>query len=398
MDDLSIRARTVLDDARRPAGHRVPNRDVYPHQWLWDSAFHAIALTTLGDRRGAIEELEALFSAQTATGFVPHMTYHEDPEGALDLWGQRGRSTITQPPMYGHALAALGPVISEEDPLRPRLNDLVERAIAGLNWLGGNRRASAECSQMVICHPWESGCDDSPRWDAWMPEGRYDRVRWAREKSELVRTLVDDPLADVGAAVWNSRFAVADAGFTALFAFNCRELSSAFGLPDLEAMAARSSRDLEELWDDERGTWTSRPLAPDDGVARRWSCRARTPDGLLGVLVSTSVTHVGRVFEQLADPAAFAARYGPSGRAVTESGFDPDVYWRGPAWPQLTYLLYVGARRHGRHDLANRMATAATSAVLRNNFAEFWNPFTGLAGTAAAPQTWATIAVAMDEA
>jgi hypothetical protein len=208
-----------------------------------------------------------------------------------------------------------------------------------------------------------------------------------------VRTLVDDPLGDGGAAVSNPAFSVADAGFTALFAFNCHELSVSFDVPELEQWATSSSRDLERLWDDQRGTWASRPLSQDEGERR--SCHARTPDGLLGVLVSESQVHVDRVFEQLEDPAAFATPYGPSGRAVHEAGFEPDVYWRGPAWPQMSYLIYLGARRHGRLSLANRLSHATADAVLANNFAEFWNPITGDAAAAAAPQTWATIAVAM---
>jgi hypothetical protein len=395
--NLVERAQSILDNAQRPAGHRVPNVDIYPHQWLWDSSFHAIALATLGDRLGAIEELEALFSAQTQTGFVPHMTYHEGPERALELWGHLGRSTITQPPMYGHALAVLGNVVASSDPLRPRVEALVERAVAGLMWLGRNRLVSETCAQVVICHPWESGCDDSPRWDAWMPRARYDRAAWAKEKSELVRTLVDDPLADVGASVSNPRFEVADAGFTALFAFNCRELSAVFDVTSLRDLATQSSRDLDEMWDEALGTWASRPLAPDDNAELRMSCRARTTDGLLGVLVSQSSAHVERTFAQLEDPSAFAAPYGPNGRAVEETGFEPDVYWRGPVWPQLSYLLYVAARRHGRIELAQRLARATTTAVLANNFAEYWNPFTGLAEAASAPHTWATIAVAMHD-
>ena len=396
-DSLAQRATAILENAQRPAGHRVPNVETYPHQWLWDSSFHAIALTTLGDRVGAVEELEALFSAQTRHGFVPHMTYHDDPDQALDLWGHFGRSTITQPPMYGHALAELGRCVGRRDPLRPRVDALVASAVKGLIWLARHRFVDDACAQVVIYHPWESGCDDSPRWDAWMPGGRYDRVAWASKKCELVRSLVDDPLADAGASIANAHFAVADAGFTALFAFNCAELSATFDLPNLRSFASRSSYDLDRLWDEPLGTWVSRPIAPDDSVDKRRSCRARTTDGLLGVLVSQSSDHVNRVFEQLEDPSAFGAPYGPMGRASQESGFDPDVYWRGPVWPQLSYLFYVAARRHGRHELARRLARATTAAVLANNFAEYWNPYTALAESACKPQTWATIAVAMND-
>ena len=40
-------------------GYSYPNQHVYPHLWLWDSCFHAIAWATLDDER-AVRELEAV--------------------------------------------------------------------------------------------------------------------------------------------------------------------------------------------------------------------------------------------------------------------------------------------------------------------------------------------------
>src|SRR5207302_7704535 len=53
-------------------GFTMPNRRKYPWQWLWDSCFHAIAWSALGDAR-CREELECLFSLQLSSGFLPHM-------------------------------------------------------------------------------------------------------------------------------------------------------------------------------------------------------------------------------------------------------------------------------------------------------------------------------------
>src|SRR2546429_6425119 len=87
-------------------GFTMPNRRKYPWQWLWDSCFHAIAWSALGDGR-CRTELESLFSLQLPNGFLPHMGYQTDPARSLALWHSEGHSDITQPPMYGHALSVL---------------------------------------------------------------------------------------------------------------------------------------------------------------------------------------------------------------------------------------------------------------------------------------------------
>ena len=73
------RARAVLDAHWRPGGYTVPNATVYPHQWLWDSCFHAIAWAHLGVAERATRELTNVFARQDDDGFVPHMTYWRSP-------------------------------------------------------------------------------------------------------------------------------------------------------------------------------------------------------------------------------------------------------------------------------------------------------------------------------
>src|SRR5919199_1405606 len=96
-----------------------PAPSLYPHQWSWDSAFIALGLAHLDDRRAA-QELETLFSGQWATGKLPHIIFNPDAppksyfpdaerwnSSALseDAPSERQTSGLCQPPV--HAIAVL---------------------------------------------------------------------------------------------------------------------------------------------------------------------------------------------------------------------------------------------------------------------------------------------------
>ncbi|GAB3715977.1 MGH1-like glycoside hydrolase domain-containing protein [Mariniluteicoccus flavus] len=95
--DIPGRALTVLDTHWMPdRGWTVPHPATYPHLWLWDSAFHAIAWARLGDER-AVPELEALLGGQLDGGTVPHMRYGDAGPDTF-LGPLPDRSSLTQPP------------------------------------------------------------------------------------------------------------------------------------------------------------------------------------------------------------------------------------------------------------------------------------------------------------
>ncbi len=160
-------AEAVLAGHWRRPGFCVPNATSYPWQWLWDSCFHAVCWSRLGHPDRARTELANALSQQSADGFVPHMTYwsdrgRPDDDTHAEFWGRRGTSSITQPPMYGHAVAELVRRGVDVDA------DVVDRARRGLRFLLESRVRDG--IGPIIVHPWESGCDDSPRWDAWLAD------------------------------------------------------------------------------------------------------------------------------------------------------------------------------------------------------------------------------------
>jgi len=360
--DLADACRRVLSDAWDPAGYTAPSPERYPWQWLWDSCFHAVVWAELGDER-CVVELDRLLSSSDATGFVPHVLYapHESPHAAF--WGRPDASSITQPPMHGHALAELvrrGVDVPER---------LLSASAAALRFLLDVRRRHSS-GLVRLCHPWESGADDSPRWDAWYGSDPY------RMKGELLAACLRSA---TGAPIDNPAFDVAPASFNALVAFNALELTSVTGDSALAAAATEVVELLSGRWSEELRTWV------DAGGSS-----VRTLDPLVGALVLPRT----EVFDDLVDASAYGGRCGPAGVHRSEPTFDPGSYWRGSSWPQLTYLLWVAARRAGRADVASSLRASMLRGVEASAFAEHWHPDDGSA-RGACPQSWATLALVM---
>ncbi|MGH3426672.1 MAG: MGH1-like glycoside hydrolase domain-containing protein, partial [Mycobacteriales bacterium] len=148
----------------------------YPHQWSWDAAFVAVGWAHLDVKR-AFVELENLFAAQWSTGMVPHIVF--DPTADADAyfpgptrWAcgispnapTHGSATsgICQPPV--HAIAAARIWEKADANTKPQLKRLYPRLLRWHRYLMTQR--DPERSGLIsIYHPWESGTDNSPRWD-----------------------------------------------------------------------------------------------------------------------------------------------------------------------------------------------------------------------------------------
>ena len=376
----------TLDAHWRPPGFACPNAERYPWMWLWDSCFHAIVWSALDRPDRAVSELRAALAGQDPhSGFVPHMAYFgassADATEAATFWGTGdGSSTvlssITQPPMYGHAVAELTRRGLEVPP------DVVSAAVAGLRFLLADRRRHGS-GLIELVHPWESGCDDSPRWDD-VVTGPWSIASWRETKGSLLDTIDRGPS---GAPIANDGFAVASIGFNALVAFNASELASAVDGSvgaELRHAASTLTEAIDGRWLASQRTWV------DAGPTESGSGRCRTADALLPLLVVLRAEAV----EELADPAAFGAPFGPRGVHLAEPVRDPRSYWRGPAWPQLSYLLWLAATRHGQSALADRIALGTSAAAERTGLAEYWDGDTGTGG-GAVPQSWTALALLM---
>ena len=361
----------------REPGFTVPNATTYPWQWLWDSCFCALVWADLGEPDRGVQELRSAVAHQGATGFVPHVTYWSDPDVLSGFWGRSGTSCITQPPMLGHAVAELvrrGVAVPD---------DLVDAAVRAVRFLLRDRRRSPG-GLVEIVHPWESGADDSPRWDSLLGGGaeRTD-LAWYERKGQLVGAIRFD---EAGAPVANDEAGVGSVAFSALVAWNAAELAQLTGDDPLAAEARTLASSLSARWDADLRTWV------DDGPTAGGSGRVRTLEALLPALVDPDPGHVGAALDALVEPTAHGATYGPTGVHRAEPCFAPATYWRGPAWPQLTYLLWCAARHAERADVAAALVRSLTGGAVRSGLAEYWHPDTAAPG-GAVPQSWTGLAL-----
>ncbi len=364
----------VMEANWRAEGYTCPNRDRYPWQWLWDSCFHSIVWAHAGDER-ALTELASCFAGQLPGGFVPHMAYPSDPDHHAGFWGRRGWSSITQPPMFGHALAELA-----RRGIDPP-GELIERAGRGLWFLLEQRRRSP-AGLVEVVHPWESGADDSPRWDDLMGGADIDAAKRRSVKGALLDAVLR---ASDGAAVANDECRVGAVSFSSLVAFNCAELAWLTGDRAIGAAGGELAESVSARWINESATWA------DDGTTASGSGRARTLEALTATLVDPDRRHVDVALATLVDDAAHGARYGPTGVHRGEPTYQPTAYWRGSSWPQLSYLLWLAATRHGAVEVAERVASGLVAGARRSGFAEYWHPDTAVPG-GAVPQSWTTLA------
>ncbi len=382
---LPTDALAVLEAAWTEPGFCVPHPEVYPHQWLWDSCFHSLAWLALDRPDRAVRELGTALgvvepdhpAAATPGGLVPHMRYWHAPTVAEGFWGRPGISCLTQPPIFGHVVRVLHEAGVEVAP------ELVAAADRGLRSLL-ERRVRLDDGRVAVIHPWETGCDDSPRWDADADVAsgrRFDREEWRARKTELVGEVVVD---DDGAPV-DGGWRRGSIGFNSLLVWNLRELATVTG-DDVEPLVAPIVGAIRERWSAESTTWTDH-----DGPAGA----IVTADACLGLLVDDRPECVEATVRLLTDPTRLGGPFGPAGVDRRDERFDPSTYWRGPVWPQLGYLLWRALAARGRSEAAAEVAAGTRRGASRSGWSEYWHPDTGEA-RGATPQTWATIVVAMD--
>src|SRR5262249_27104798 len=125
-------------------------------------------------------ELETLFEAQWSDGRVPHIVFNPRAAGYFpgpELWAsarsspaaprKRATSGLVQPPVHALAAERILAVARKRGlvALEARLRDLYPRLLAWHKYLATARDRGGS-GLLVIYHPWESGTDNSPRWDA----------------------------------------------------------------------------------------------------------------------------------------------------------------------------------------------------------------------------------------
>ena len=408
---LLQRAQEVLD-ANWTGDATLASRSLYPHQWSWDAAFIAIGRSWTEPER-AVRELETMFQAQWADGMLPHIRfdpatrdYFPGPEfwaserSPLAPAGQR-TSGLTQPPLHARAALEIHRHAGGGAAATAFLRGLFPRLVAQHRYLE-QRRDPAGHGLAAIVHPWESGLDNSPIWDAELeaidvppgsipPYQRYDLAHAnaadrpsaaTYDRYVYLAVRYRDSGYDDADLLATSPFLVEDVLFNAVYLWSVHALVEIAGILGEDAAplaaAARRIHDglLTHLWDPDAGRFFSYDLR-----GRRWirkeSVDATMPlldPELPGDLVRAIA---GELTSAAFDPSPAVPHYLVPSYDLGAKDFDRRRYWRGPVWINTDWLLWRGLRQHGQDTLAREVEKSMVELVRHAGFREYFDPFTG---------------------
>ncbi len=341
-----------------PFAYTRPSPTRYPWQWYWDSCFAAIAWRRF-DRERARTELETLLSAQREDGFIGHTIFWDRPVSLsrLPFYNVASRSSFQtgtiQPPLLAWAWR-----IAVGDPAQE------PGIVKQVDWLRRSRDLEGD-GLLWIVQPDESGLDASPKFDpVWgrRATGRIGFPCLVRRNRKL----------DFDAR------RIRDRGGPVL----CETVVNTLWSLSLQALGRPSVTGaiVERLWDERRGLFLdeAQPGGKRPGVLT-WAA-------LAPLALPDLPEAIGRrlVEEHLLSEREFLTPVAPPSVAVSEPNYQPGGgrgpirrYWRGPTWINAAWLLWLGLRRLGYHQEADRMANGLIGAVEREGLREYYDPQNG---------------------
>lgn len=400
-DQLEERARTVLLGNSAGAWTK-PSPSQYPHQWNWDSGFISLGWATFEVER-AMLEIESLLRGRWRDGMVPHLRYDPDhladyfpgPDwwpGAAARVAEAGERTsgISNPPVVVIAALEVGRRAGAERGRRfwertfPALRDYVL-------WFR-NHRTLPGSPLPVMVHPWESGWDNSPRWDllagAHLKPGRlYRRLDTVHVSASQRPTgkdydaflalaeTIDSAGYDIGRIRERSPFCIHDVLLDALWFWAARaanqiagELGS--GPPVDDAELAEYAAAFEAVhWDEGAEAYLDVDLV---GGRRIDVPTAAGVAALAGGCADThrAVRAARRYFDLTRDLEAVPT-------AAPGAWFEASRYWRGPVWINVNWLSVNGLERAGLAAEASTLRERTLELCRRGDMNEYFDAVEG---------------------
>ncbi len=389
-----------LGTSTKPAPH------LYPHQWNWDSAFIAIGLSHSKQKR-AQQEISTLLKAQWSNGMVPHIVfnpdskdYHPGPEyWRTDLPGTpEGIQTsgITQPPVIALAAMEIFNHAQDKSAAINFLRDVYPALVLEENFLSTSRDPQSE-GLSFICHPWESGMDNSAIWDKPLHQFKMDfKPKFMRKDNRNIpanQRPTDKDYTRYSYLV--QRYAMENWDQSKIFILNhflvqsllvnTLHLKSRQSLVQIANIIDEDSSQIEaniqksldsfesKLWDEHKSRYF------DFDIGSHSRINTDNASQFLPLFAGIPSSPQAEILISKLQTQAFwpDQGYGICTQSQMSPEYDPECYWRGPVWINLNWMMIKGLELYGKTELATSLAHQTLRLVSEHGFYEYFNPTTG---------------------
>lgn len=403
----------------------VPSSYLYPHQWSWDSAFIGLGMARWHQQR-AQSELRTVFAGQWPSGLLPHIVFSadipdEDYFPGPSFWeSARGGSAIatsgiTQPPLHAGAALEIYLRASDKQAALYFLEDLFPRLDFQLDYLRRARDIGG-ASLLSIVHPWESGLDNSPAWDAALGELSVDDNYPVPARPDIEHI---DPSQRPGPRDYSAYVMLAsayrDSGYSDGYLkdshpfvvedplFNACYLWSLEAMSTISGLIGRDGRPYREWASGVRTALANRLWNSEVGIYQAFDVRhsllspAICAGGLVPLIDRLLPEEHSAALSRTLRSSHFQLGRMPFGvpsNDVTGATFDRRLYWRGPSWVNTNWMLWQGLRSHSLFGDADLVTKGVYRAVSGAGFYEYFDPLNG-DGLGSGAFAW-TAALVMD--
>lgn len=319
-------------EGKIPCRWTTPDRVPHRHMWLWDSAFHAMAIATYNTEL-AKDALRAVFARQREDGLIATVMTPDDC------------GSTTQPQVLAWAVWS----VYQKTGDKAFLEECVQALERYLTWDMQNRDMNGNVllewftePDYTECKCGESGWDNSPRFEQ---EEEMDAVDF-------------------------SAFMAHDAQYIAKI---YTELGNTQSAEKWLSVAERINRQMNALlWDEETGAYYDRLMSGK-------LTKVLSPASFFPMLTGAPTKEQAKkLVETLTNPNLLWTEMPIPTVSKTHYMYSTDM-WRGGVWLNLNYFVFVGLKRYGYDDIAAEMREKILETVLKwykktGTISEFYDP------------------------
>lgn len=380
--------------------YTIPSKNLYPHQWSWDSGWISYGLCGIDKVKNAENEMISLFEYQWKNGLVPSIIFHSlenntywpSPDvwnlksDALHLTDKQNSTGIIQPPIHSSACLNIFESNSNEEEGTKFLKFIYPKLLLWHNYLYSERDINDE-GLVHIRHPWESGMDNSPIWDSALERIEINDYKYSKYRTDNKKVNSKERPTDITyeryinlidlfkkykydeKKIFNkSEFIIQDVLFNVLLLksnYALLKISQILNYKEdsdkISKLIKKTKNGIEKLY--HNGFYYDFDMKTNQLI------KVKTITGLTSILYSDKTEEIVNVLKK----EFLSKNYSISSLSRLDDNFDPINYWRGPMWINLSWLITSGLHKKGYQELSKKINNNCIKNIEELGFFEYFD-------------------------